>query len=136
MLFVAVDRFLLVRYPQSGGLHRKWIPLTISWVVSFAFCVTTLTNVRIPVYFGKTVISCRMVFQTDITLRFRKIRILILLLSQYVLPLLIICVLYFLVWKTLSQRDVIGTKSESSVRKNSESKKKLIKMLVIVVAGK
>jgi hypothetical protein len=136
MLFVAIDRFLLVRFPSSHGLQRKWVPIALSWLAGLAFSTTTLVNIRIAEYFGpQSVISCRIVFQTDVSLTFRKIRILILLLSQYLLPLITICILYFFVWRTIQERDVVGTRSEANVKKVSASKRKLIKMLVIVVAG-
>ena len=135
MLFVAIDRFMLVRYPASQGLHRKWIPLSLSWLVGLAFSATTVVNMRISEYFSpKSLMSCRIVFATSDPKSFRYVRIIVYLASQYVLPLLSICVLYYFVWKTIRERDVIGSKTESNVKKMSNAKKKLIKMLVIVVA--
>lgn len=136
MFFVAIDRFLLVKFPTSQGLKRKWVPLSLSWLVAIAFSSTTFVNLRISEYFGpKGLISCRIVFIGNVTFTFRKVRILILLLTQYFVPLITICVLYYFIWKAIRDRDVVGVKSEANMKKVSASKQKMIKMLVIVVAG-
>lgn len=136
MLFIAIDRYMLLCYPNSGGLHRKWIPLSLSWIVAIIFSSSTLIHMRNPVYFmPNALISCRLVFKLENGHLFRKVRIAAVLFGQFIIPSIATGILYYFVWVAIKSREVVGSKSENNMKRYSSGKKKLIKMLVIVVAG-
>lgn len=137
MLFVAIDRYLLVCHPATRGLHQKWIPIALSWLAGILFSSTAWTSLRVFTYFGpNSLVDCRLVFKfIKMTRNLNQLRLLVMLMAQFVVPFLAIAILYYLVWRTIRERDVVGARTESNVKKVSEGKQKLIKMLVIVVAG-
>ena len=140
MMFIAIDRYMLIRYPHSQGLKmNKYFCCAITWLVGGLFSLTTLFNMRINEYFGpKHLISCRIAFPADGHLAFilRKHRVALLIVSQFFVPLLVIVCLYSIIWRTIQQREIVGNQADASRRKQfSKNKKKLIKMLIMVVVA-
>ena len=138
MMVVAIDRFMLIKHPHSKGLNtNKYLCCCATWLVGGLFSLTTLFNMRINEYFGpKHLISCRIAFPVDGQLAFilRKHRIAVLIVSQFLIPLLAIIFLYSIIWDTIRKREIVGNSADVSRRKQfSKNKKKLIKMLIIVV---
>ena len=84
MMFIAVDRFMLIKYPHNKGLPmNKYFCVSLTWCVGILFSMTTLINMRINVYFGKNLISCLIAYPVKGQLAFvlRKYRIAVLIVS-------------------------------------------------------
>ena len=138
MMFIAIDRYMLIRHPHTKGLSTsKYICCFITWLVGGLFSLSTLFNMRINEYFGpKHLISCRIAYPVEGQLAFilRKHRIAVLIVSQFVIPLLVIIFLYSIIWDTIRKREIVGNAADANKRKQfSKNKKKLIQMLIIVV---
>ena len=131
MMFIAIDRYMLIRHPHSKGLKmNKYFCCAITWLVGGLFSLTTLFNMRINEYFGpKHLISCRIAFPVDGQLAFilRKHRIAVLIVSQFLVPLLVIICLYSIIWNTIQKREIVGNPADTNRRKQfSKKKKKLL----------
>lgn len=141
MMFIAIDRYLLIKHPHTKGLQskkHKYLAVSSTWVVGFLFSLTCLYNMRINEYFGPNdLINCRIAYPVKGYFAFilRKYRIAVLIISQFLIPLIITSILYREIWIAIKNREMVGDQSSDSNKKKqfSKNKKKLIKMLIIVV---
>ena len=140
MMFIAIDRYMLIKHPHTKGLKlNKYFACCLTWLVGGFFSSTTLFNMRINEYFGpKHLITCRIAFPVDGYLAFvlRKWRVALLIVSQFLIPLIVIIWLYAIIWNIIQSRTIVGHQADSLKRKQfSKNKKKLIKMLIFIVVS-
>lgn len=140
MMFIAIDRYMLIRYPHTKGLKmNKYFCCFITWFIGLLFSLTTLFNMRINEYFGPNdLISCRVAYPAkgQLAFKLRKHRIAILIISQFLIPFFVIIILYSIIWNIISKREIIGQQTDDTKRKQfSKNKMKLIKMLITIVVA-
>lgn len=139
MMFIAIDRYMLLTHPHSKGLQskkHKYLAVSSTWFVGFLFSIGCLFNMRISEYFGPNyLISCRIAFPVEGYLAFvlRRYRIAVLIISQFLIPLIITAILYAKIWNIINKREMIGSQTDAKRKAFSKNKKKLIKMLILVV---
>ena len=136
MTVIAIDRYQLIATPMKSRMKPK-IPIVIIWIIASSFTATTIISMRVSEFFTPhALISCRIAFKIAVPISnfiFRKIRIIILILTQFVIPLTICGILYtktvIIIWK----RSGLGEMTEEQALYMNSSKWKTIKMLIIVV---
>lgn len=134
MLSMAYDRYRLVCHPQARPIKAKRL-LIACWTLSLVFILMNLFSMRVNEFFSPTdgIITCRVVFETRFGTIFKRARYMFLLSTQYVLPLSLTAIFYFLVAKRIWQRqEMTGTKSTDKLEQFDQRKRDTIRMLVIV----
>jgi hypothetical protein len=79
-------------------------------------------------------IGCRVVFPSEVSLVLRKMRAMMVIITQYVIPLALTGYLYGMVVYTIWQRERIGTVSDTKKQSFDKTKRRTVKMLIIVTA--
>ena len=132
---IAIDRYIVVHYPIKRRSPRFFI--TIVWIISLTFILMTAVSIKIFTFSfaSDPIIKCRVVlrfefpFSSDIL---RHIRILGVVFTQYLLPVIISLVLYSKIVFKIWRRDV-GDMIDVQKSNLGQIKKRTIKMLIIVV---
>lgn len=86
-----------------------------------------------PWFLFQGLIGCRVLFETSTTYELRRMRVVLVMLTQYVIPLAVTGYLYGMVMYTIWKREKVGTVSTNKKESLDETKKRTIKMLIIVV---
>ena len=76
--------------------------------------------------------SCRVLFPLNVGLTLRKVRAMLVIITQYVIPLSLTAYFYSMVVKTVWKRQNIGNTSEGKKKSFDKNKWKTIKMLMVV----
>lgn len=103
--------------------------------------MTTFFNLRINEFFSPNyyLISCRVAFiaftNPEAIFAFRKVRIVLLILTQYLIPLILTAILYFKIWNIIQQnsKEAITQLNQKQIMYQINSKRRTIIMLMIVV---
>ena len=137
MVLIAIDRYRLIHNPLQSK-HKRLSPkytLPIIYVLSMLNALTCVFSMKIFDYFrsANTLIGCRILFPhvlpiPDVILR--RIRVGLLFIGFYIIPLLITIPLYVLSIRTIYKRPRIG---QSSQIQSTESKYRSIKILIIML---
>jgi hypothetical protein len=137
MVVIAIDRYRLIRNPLqscSQRLKPKY-SLLVVWLLAILIVLTCLVSTKVFEYFrsANDLIACRILFPDALPISnilFRKIRITILAVCFYFVPLLITFPLYILSVRTIYKRSAIG---QSNQIQCNESKHRTIKILIIIL---
>ena len=137
ILVVSVDRFFAVFYPLKGQVFRrpKIVTATI-WICSAVFMSPALAIFKV-VSWNDRKWSCVSYFGRDPQLAeiLSKVYYSLTFVVLYLLPLLIIAVLYALVCYKLHHRNIPGnTRARAYTVAVERSKRKVVKVLVMIVA--
>lgn len=99
MAFIAYERYMLIVHPlTSSNATKIRIYLSISWLVGILFTSTCTFSMRVSEYFTPTdLISCRVLFRVETVPWFRKMRVVLLIVTQYFVPLAAVAVFYTLI---------------------------------------
>ena len=132
---IAIDRYIVVHYPIKK-INPK-IFISIVWIISLLFVILTAVSVKIFTYNLTTdpIIKCRVVlrfqfpFSSDIL---RHVRIIGVISTQYVFPVIISVLLYAKTVHKIWMRNV-GDMIEVQKNTLDQHKRRTIKMLIIVV---
>ncbi len=135
MTAIAIDRYRGIKNPLKSEMKPK-IPIIAIWLFATAFTATTTFSMRVSAYFASNaLIGCRIVLPVDesvLNFLFRKIRIALLISTQYLIPLTISSILYICISRMIWNRR-IGEMTASQVFRQKNAKWRTIKMLIIVV---
>ena len=134
MTAIAIDRYRLVLHPLKPRIKWVW-PVAITWLLGMLFTSTTLASMRVSEYFSPTqgLIGCRVIFAHDVSFILRKIRVLLVMSTQYIIPLGITAFLYGMVMYTIWKRETVGSVTQDKKQSLDKHKRKTIKMLIVVV---
>ncbi|XP_054163911.1 G-protein coupled receptor 83-like [Oppia nitens] len=132
---IAIDRYIVVHYPIKKIKPKVFI--IIVWVISLAFVIFTAVSVKIFTYdfTSDPIITCQVVLRFDFPFSsdiLRHIRIIGVILTQYMLPVLTSMLFYAKIIHTIWKRNV-GDMIDVQKRHLLDIKKRTIKMLIIVV---
>ena len=137
MVVIAIDRYQVIHKPLqlSAKRLRPRYSLVAVWLLAFLFAVTCLVSMKVSEYFldSYQLIGCRVLFPNALTIfttLFRKIRVTVLAVCFYLIPLIITTRLYLLCVCTIAKRFTIG---ESNYARFSESKRRTIKVLIVIL---
>ncbi|KAH9391199.1 Neuropeptide Y receptor [Tyrophagus putrescentiae] len=138
MTAIAYDRYKLVCRPMTARLSVS-VLLAIVWVLGLLFISQNFVLMRVSEYFSPTkgLITCRIVWQyASVGLIFRKVRILVLMVTQYFIPLGLVVFWYGAVVRQVWYRQQVGTGGQDADKraKFDEKKAQTIKMLIFVTA--
>lgn len=137
MVLIAIDRYRLIHNPLQSKNKRLSPKYTfpIIYVLSILNALTCVVSMRIFDYFrsANSLIGCRILFPhvlpiSDMILR--KIRVGLLFIGFYIIPVLITIPLYVLSIRTIYRRPAIG---QSSQTQSTQSKCRSIKILIIML---
>lgn len=137
MVLIAIDRYRLIHNP----LHSKYerlnpkYTLPMIYALSILNALTCLFSMKIFDYFrsANSLIGCQILFPDALPINgiiLRKIRVGLLFIGFYIIPLLITTPLYVLSIRTIYRRPTIG---QSSQPQSTESKGRSTKILVIML---
>lgn len=139
MLFIAMDRYQQIKYTNKKRSLKPAKAIAISWLVGALFILSTFFNQRLSIYFESSshLIGCKVAFVGFSGLTVRKARIILLILSQYLIPLSVTAALYFLVWKIIQQnsKESLTKLNQEQIMYKINSKKRTITMLIVIVAS-
>lgn len=137
MVAISIDRYQLIHYPLEASSKRlkPRYALPIVWLLAILFAITCLVSMKVSEYFetSNNLIGCRILFNKVLpisSLLFRKIRVTILVICFYFIPLIITGVLYMLCLVTISKRSAIG---ESNQALCDGSKHRTMKILMVIL---
>lgn len=137
MLFIAIDRYQQIKYINKKRYMKPAKAIALSWMIGGLFMLTTFFNQRLSIYFksSSSLIGCEVAFVWFSGLGIRKARIILLILSQYLIPLSATGVLYYLVWKIIQQnsKESLTKLNQEQIMYKINSKKRTIMMLVLIV---
>ncbi len=128
---IAIDRFIVIHFPFK---RSPLFFIKIIWIICISF--VTLTAVSIPVltynwsFDANPIITCRVLFKFGNPVIVH-VRVLGILLTQYILPVLISLILYAKIIHTIWKRNV-GEMTEMQKNHNLIVKWRTIKMLIIL----
>ncbi len=133
---IAVDRYIIIHYPLKK-LKKIRLIVAISWLCPII--VIPFTSVSLQMftysYSSKKIIGCHVIeyfkkpFSSGVV---RQIRVIILIFTQYLIPLTITTILYVKIMHTIWRRNV-GEMVETQRQQLKMFKWRTIKMLMIVV---
>ncbi|RWS27218.1 putative G-protein coupled receptor 83-like protein [Leptotrombidium deliense] len=141
MVTIAIHRYLGIFHRSEVGIvrirfHVKAAVIS-TWVIAVVFVAMTAVSIKIFQYFTpKEIITCGVIleftepFDSKVV---RKTRVASVLLGQFLVPLLITALLYARIGFVVFRRQIIGESSETRSKRLSESKKKTILMLIVVL---
>lgn len=104
------DRFMLLKNPLANRIDPQ-SAIIIIWSLSLVICIPTLFSMRVSEYFTpKRLILCRIVAQTDNKWNryIRKYRVLFVIFTQYLIPLVIASIFYSKCIRIIMSRRRIG----------------------------
>lgn len=134
-----MDRFFAIIYPfkHLPVVRNTKMITSIIWVVSALYMSPYLVLFDVDKSMGNKW-NCRMIWTTISTSRktqfeFARSYFMIQLITLYVIPLVIIAGLYIRIGAKLSSRKIPGHSMANVVRKAQRSKRKVLRMLIIVV---
>ena len=133
MTFISFDRFYAVFYPMKRKFFRK--PRFVStaiWFFSFILMFPTVLYFQVEFNPSQNAHECRRSWSNDHVRTIFHIGLFILL---YALPLVIMTVLYILICRKLWLRKIPGNASQRSQAAVELSKRKVVRLLVIVVVA-
>ncbi|CAG2109880.1 unnamed protein product [Medioppia subpectinata] len=133
MTAIAIDRYRLICKPLAPRMGPL-VPILITWLLGALFTSTTFFSMRVSEYFSPTqgLIGCRVIFPSDVSLVLRKMRVMLTIITQYVMPLSITGYFYGLVVYAVWSREQVGTASQTKTKSFNENKKRTVKMLITV----
>jgi hypothetical protein len=137
MVVIAIDRYRLIHNPlQSSNkrLNPKYA-LLIVWLLAILYALTYLLSMKVSEYFRSfhELVGCRILFPNVLpisSILFRKIRVTLLAVCFYFVPLLITVPLYILSVCTISKRSSIGQSNQIQCH---GSKHRTIKILILIL---
>ncbi|RWS23679.1 putative G-protein coupled receptor 83-like protein [Leptotrombidium deliense] len=141
MITIALHRYLSIFHHSRLGIIRMKFnvkaAIISTWIIAIVFVAMTAMSIKIFKFFTpKEIITCEVILQFSRPFdskSVRKIRVGLLILAQFLLPLLITASLYARIMFVVFRRQVVGESNQHRSRKLSESKKKTILMLVVVL---
>jgi hypothetical protein len=132
---IAIDRYIVVHYPFEPRKSPRFF-IVIIWVASILFVSITAFSIKIFVYFGDSIIGCRVILRFNYpfsSYTLRSIRVAGVILTQYVIPMPITGLLYSKIIHTIWKRNV-GDMVDSQRQTLHITKWRTIKMSIIVFA--
>ncbi|RWS24889.1 hypothetical protein B4U80_13839 [Leptotrombidium deliense] len=135
MMLIAMERYHGIMYPLKRPLKTK-VLIIATWISTTIFVALTMGSAKIFEYFtNDRIISCRIVlkfttpFNSD---NLRSQRVWGIWLGQYLIPLLVTCLLYAKVVRKIWLRERTGIATVSKSERDAE-KRRIIFMLITVV---
>ncbi|XP_054168920.1 G-protein coupled receptor 83-like [Oppia nitens] len=140
MTVIAIDRYRLICRPLAPRM-QPLIPILSTWILGAVFTATTFFSMRVSEYFSpiQGLIGCRVIFPSDISLLLRKWRVMLVIITQYLIPLSLTGYFYGMVIYTVWQRERVGATGgvggvdQTKKKSFNANKKRTIKMLMTVV---
>ncbi|XP_054168921.1 RYamide receptor-like [Oppia nitens] len=142
MTVIAIDRYRLICRPLLPRM-QPLKPIVSIWIAGTVFTATTLYSLRVSEYFSpiQGLIGCRMLFVSDKGFQLITIRIVLVTITQYLIPLSLIGYYYSMVMYTVWQRERVGAANtataglvdKTKTKLFNANKKRTIKMLMTVV---
>ena len=135
LLFVSVDQFYAVLFPwRRVKLIRNWKAITaLIWICSTIVMVPHAVAFQVKINnYGSAVCEYDWTPLAP-TLTAGKIHFLLIFIFLYQLPLLLIAILYAFIARKLWFRKIPGNESEANRRSAEYSKRRVVRMLVIVI---
>ncbi|GIX93934.1 probable G-protein coupled receptor 83 [Caerostris darwini] len=132
MTCIAVDRYRVISKPLEPRLRSKQaIKIILGiWILAILLSLPhAIFNKVETVFTYRRLVRCRTVYPTNMSRWITLIAVI----TQYVLPLTITGVLYYLIIVQVWSRDAVGVVTEGQRISQARAKKKTIKMLVLVV---
>jgi hypothetical protein len=136
MTMIALDRYQVLLSPLKTRLSRK-IPKF--FIISFIWFVASLLSIphaifnrTVELFTYKRIIRCRTIYPEPKDF-YRKSITALTILTQYLLPLAIIMFTYVIISIEISRRVSIGEVTKQQITSRLKSKRKTIKMLILVV---
>ncbi|RWS03281.1 putative G-protein coupled receptor 83-like protein [Dinothrombium tinctorium] len=136
MVTIGIHRYI-------GIFHRHLIrfnvtaAIVVTWLIAIVVVAMTAVSVKIFKYFtSKEIISCGVVLEFTEPFdskKVRKVRVAVVLLTQFLLPLILMTLIYGRIMYFVLKRQVIGEQSQQRSKQLSNSKRNTIMMLVTVV---
>lgn len=129
---IGIDRFMAVTFPLRSRLTKKRAKYVICviWIGSIAISSVQF-KVALPVELPGGVIHCQEHWDD---MEYRKIYTVSLFVITYLIPLLILSITYSIVGILLWKRITPGNRDHARDMQQLRSKRKVVKMLIIVVA--
>nr|AKQ63034.1 orphan G-protein coupled receptor 24 [Platynereis dumerilii] len=137
---ISIDRYMAIVHPLKPRCSRRVAKAVMAVVWTFSLCsgipMAIIFSVeKEELYPGRYVYKCHPHFpKNDLVVDLGKLYRLYLIIVQYFFPLIIICVAYFRVMYTIWGNQAPGSAVDARDQKLNKNKRKVIKMLVIVVA--
>jgi G protein-coupled receptor 83 len=136
MAIIALDRYQALLHPLKRRLsHKVSKPLIIFliWFVASLLAIPhAIFNRSVELFTYKTVVRCRAVYPGPKHI-YRKSITSLTILTQYVLPLSITMFTYVIICVKIYRKKFIGEADEQQISSQIKTKRKTIKMLIIVV---
>jgi len=136
---IAFDRYKLVQNPFQQYYRRKiYRIIFLTWFLSALFSASCLISMNVDTYFNshQKLISCQILFPLTIksisSVYIRKIRIFCLIIFFYLLPLLILTILYILTIRMIARRSIIGVQQFQTFEQSRTRSIRLLMVIVIV----
>ncbi|KAH9403979.1 Neuropeptide Y receptor [Tyrophagus putrescentiae] len=137
MALISFDRYTILKNPLSRRVQPV-LSIVIIWMLSLFISSPTLVAMRVSEYFTPLkLVHCRIILRVDlkITGLIRKWRVLMVVVTQYVIPLTIAITFYTLCIKKILSRQRIGECTDQQEIKFYQSKMRTIKMLVLSLSA-
>ncbi len=136
MAIIALDRYQALLYPLKTRLShkiRKSLIILLIWFVASLLAIPhAIFNRSVELFTYKTVIRCRAVYPEPKDI-YKKSITSFTILTQYVLPLAITMFTYVIICIEIYRKKFIGEADEQQISSQIKTKRKTIKMLIIVV---
>lgn len=135
LLALSIDRYYAVLRPlrRLSIIRKSKISTSLIWLLSFLFMSPYLVQFRVTEALDGT-FHCVVKWTPFNTMEVLRIYFVHIFVALYSLPLITMAILYFFIAKTLWKRKIPGIETRSNRRAAENSKRKVVKMLIIVVA--
>ncbi|KAF7492719.1 putative G-protein coupled receptor 83 [Sarcoptes scabiei] len=149
MTMIAIDRYQTLCRPMKPRIIQqisKWFWITSIWLVAsilalpyamFNHVVDVLnipTSSLMVLSTTKPLFRCKAIYPGDDPQSYRRVITLLAFTTQFCIPMIIVAVCYILIGMKISRRSCIGEHTIEQVHQHLNSKRKTIKMLIVVVA--
>ncbi|RZF39022.1 hypothetical protein LSTR_LSTR008612 [Laodelphax striatellus] len=133
-----VERYIAICHPMKAHkmctLHRAKRIILVTWLIAIVYCTPWFTTVgmRSINYRHFSIKKCDFLYNRDVYFRFYFTDLVVF----YIFPLLLTCVLYGLIMRTLMRRSggIGRCVRKNSVKAEIQSRMQVVKMLALVVA--
>ena len=136
MMAIAIDRYIVILHPLRPRINIKWggIIIVITWIAGALLSLPfALFSTELPVeMFFKTVVRCRICYPEPADLYERLITVGTFVM-QYVIPMFITAVAYGQIVRCVWLREIVGQTTPVQQLSHEKTRRKTIKMLMIVV---